>query len=132
MNEIALNSGVYQVNVDIDPIQLDTPHIVNHGSFAFDTDNSRIVRIPVDWEYDPTQDRIFVLLSNPSTAIKDRIVEYDRETHISRVVFEFDNDIRVYRIARLSSTVYYILSTQKGSTNRNGSIHKYNNNNKHA
>ena len=124
-NHLAITEdAAYQVNLDVDPIELTSPYILNLGNTAFDIENTRITRTPVDWVYDPTHDRILTLLSYPDTRFPDLLIEHTLESNSRRVLREFDNDIRVYRICRLNATTYYLLTTSYSDSD-NESIYEY-------
>ena len=126
-NQLALNAGLYQVNLDVDDTELENPYILNRGNVAFNVEKTRITRLPVDWVYDETSERLLILLSHPDAHISDLLVQRDIASGADRVLYEFDNDIRVYRIARLNSTIYYLLTTLYSESNQ-GSIYQYNTN----
>lgn len=123
-NQLALQAGLYQVIFDVDTIELENPYILNRGSVSYATEKTRITRLPVDWVYDETDDRLLILLSHPDDHIADWLVQHDRAQDRNRVIYEFDNDIRVHRIARLDSTTYYILTTAYSDSD-NESIYEY-------
>ena len=127
-SQIALSAGVYQVHVDVDAIQLEEPYIANRGNISFNVAKTRITRLPVDWVYDETDQRLLILLSNAQKATPDLLVQYDLERDIYRVIHTFEADVQVYRIARRSSTIYYILARSKGAltVGATGSIYEYN------
>ena len=124
-NHLAITEdAAYQVNLDVDTIELNSPYILNLGNTAFDIENTRITRTPVDWVYDPTHDRILTLLSHPDTRFSDLLIEHTLESNSRRVLREFDSDIRVYQICRLDSTTYYLLTTSYSDSD-NESIYEY-------
>ena len=124
LDDIALDAGGYQVSLDSPASELDTPHLANLGNIAFDVENTRITRTPVDWVYDETSDSLLILLSNPVAQISDLIVRHDIATQKRTLLYEFDHDIRAVRIARLNATNYYILAISKSSGSF-GSIYQY-------
>ena len=124
-NHLAITEdAVYQVNLDVDTIELTSPYILNLGNTAFDIENTRITRTPVDWVHDPTHDRILTLLSHPDTRFSDLLIEHTLESNSRKVLREFDSDIRVHRICRLDATTYYLLTTSYSDSD-NESIYEY-------
>ena len=112
VNQLAVNKGVYNVQLDIPGITLDDPFILNRGSVPFSVENTRVMRLPVDWVHDPSNRRILILLSNPEGHVADRLVQYDLNSDAHRVLYEFDKDVVVHRIVRRNSTNYYILTAK--------------------
>ena len=127
-NHIALSAGAYQVVVDAEAIELENPYILNRGNIPFNIEKTRITRLPVDWVYDETNKRLLILLSTSHKGISDLLVEYDLERDTYKVIHTFGANVQVYRIARLNSTTYYILSRSKGTlpSGALGHIYQYN------
>ena len=121
VNQIALNKNIYNAEIDLPPAELENPFILNRGSVAFSVENTRIQRLLTDWVYDSTNDRILMLLSNPEAHIADLLVQYNLSSDAYRVLYTFDKDIKVHRIARRNSTNYYILSSNAISQDRSAS-----------
>ena len=118
IKQIAINKDIYQTQIDIPAIQRDTPFILNRGSVPFSVEDTRITRLPTDWAYDSTNDRVLNLLSNPESHVADLLVQYDLGSDSYRSLHTFDTDISVHRIARRTSTDYYILSAKAISQDR--------------
>ena len=102
---------VYSVDTDFGGVS-ETDHISVSGNLAFATETGRILRYPVDWIHDATNDRLYVLLSNPSDAIRDQLIVYHRTTDISCVLQEFDASLRLMQLASSDFDTFYILATQ--------------------
>ena len=75
-------------------------------------------RLPTDWVHDSTNDRVLILLSNPESHVADLLVQYNLDSDTYRSLHTFDKDISVHRIARRTSTDYYILSAKAISQDR--------------
>ena len=118
VNQIALNKKVYNVEIDLPAVSLDTPFILNRGSIPFSVENTRTTRLLTDWVYDPSNDRIPMLLSNAESQINDLFVQYDVEGDSYRILHTFDNNIAVHRIERRNATNYYILTSGKITQDR--------------
>ena len=84
-------------------------HISARGNIAFDTEAGRISRLPTDWVYDATGDRLFVLLSNPSRYIPDHLVEYRFATDSSHILREFDPTLVAYGLTTGDADTFYVL-----------------------
>lgn len=108
VNQLALNKGVYNVQLDIPGVTLDEPFILNRGSISFSVENTRTTRLPVDWVHDASNSRILILLSNPEAHVADLLVQYDLNSDSHRVLYEFDRDLVTHRIARRNATNYSI------------------------
>lgn len=111
INQLALNKRVYNAEIDLPPVELDTPFILNRGSVSFSVEKTRTTRLLTDWVYDPTNDRLLMLLSNPEAHLSDLLVQYTINTDAYRTLHTFDKDIKAHRIARRNSTNYYILTS---------------------
>ena len=101
----------YSVDADFSAIS-ETEHISSNGNLAFMTETGRILRYPVDWIHDDAHNRLYVLLSNPSDAIEDQLVVYDRDTDRSCVIQAFDASERTLQLASSDFDTFYILVTQ--------------------
>ena len=118
INQLALNKIVYNAEIDLPAVELDDPFILNRGSVALSVEKTRITRLPVDWVYDSTNDRLLILLSNPEAHVADLLVQYNLSADTYRILHTFDTDISVHRLARRTSTDYYILSAKAISQDR--------------
>ena len=85
-------------------------HISVRGNIQFNTEHGRITRLPVDWVYDDTSERLYVLLSNPAAHIADQLVEYRVNTDSYSVLREFDATLACYRLTSPDSDTFYILA----------------------
>ena len=119
--QLGINKDIYQTQIDIPAIQRDTPFILNRGSVPFSIEDTRITRLPTDWVHDSTNDRLLIPLSNPESHVADLLVQYDLDSDSYRILHTFDTDISVHRIARRTSTDYYILSAKAISQDRSAS-----------
>ena len=113
VSQLAINKEIYNTEIDIPGVTVDEPFLLNRGSVAFSVEPTRTTRLPVDWVYDSTNDRILILLSNPESHISDQLVQYDIDGDSYRVLHTFDKDLAVHRIERRSGTNYYILTSAK-------------------
>ena len=114
VSQLATNKEVYNTEIDIPGVTVDTPFLLNRGSVAFSVEPTRTTRLPVDWVYDSTNDRILILLSNPESHISDQLVQYDIDGDSYRVLHTFDKgNLAVHRIERRNATNYYILTSAK-------------------
>ena len=119
--QLGINKDIYQTQIDIPAIERDTPFILNRGSVPFSIEDTRITRLPTDWGYDSTNDRVLTLLSNPESHIADLLAQYDLGSDSYRILHTFDKGISVHRITRRTSTDYYILSAKAISQDRSAS-----------
>ena len=114
VSQLAINKEIYNTEIDIPGVTVDTPFLLNRGSVAFSVEPTRTTRLPVDWVYDSTNDRILILLSNPESHISDQLVQYDIDGDSYRVLHTFDKgNLAVHRIERRNATNYYILTSAK-------------------
>ena len=113
IHQLATNKGVYNTELDIPGVSVEDPFLLNRGSVAFSVDQTRTTRVPVDWVYDTTNNRVLILLSNREAHIADQLVQYDVAGDSYRVLHTFDKSIAVHRIERRSGTNYYILTSAK-------------------
>ena len=114
VSQLAINKEIYNTEIDIPGVTVDEPFLLNRGSVAFSVGSpTRTTRLPADWVYDSTNDRILILLSNPESHISDQLVQYDIDGDSYRVLHTFDKDLAVHRIERRSGTNYYILTSAK-------------------
>ena len=121
INQLAINKEIYNTEIDIPGVEVDAPFLLNRGSVAFSVEQTRTTRVPVDWVYDSTQNRVLLLLSNPEGHLSDLLVESDLDSGTSRVLHAFDRGgtgIVVHRIERRNSNTYYILASAKISQDR--------------
>ena len=112
IQQLALTSRVYNTEIDIPSVEVETPFVLNHGSIAFSVEKTRTTRLPVDWVHDPSNNRMLNLLSNPEGHVSDMLVQYSLNSDSYRVLHEFDKDLVVHRIARRNSSNYYILTSK--------------------
>ena len=113
VSQLAINKEIYNTEIDIPGVTVNEPFLLNRGSVAFSVEPTRTTRLPVDWVYDSTNDRILILLSNPESHISDQLVQYDIDGDSYRVLHTFDKGTAVHRIERRNATNYYILTSGK-------------------
>ena len=118
INQLATNKEIYNTEIDIPGVTVDTPFLLNRGSVAFSVEPTRTTRLPVDWVVGvesglQTPPTILILLSNPERHIADLLVQYDIQADSYRVLHTFDKGIAVHRIERRNATNYYILTSAK-------------------
>ena len=116
--QLARVSDVYNTEIALPEVTAEMPFILNRGSVPLSVEQTRITRLPVDWVYDSTKDRILMLLSNPEGHISDWLVALDRARNSYRVLHKFDKDVKVHRIAQRNPTEYYILTSGAISQDR--------------
>ena len=119
--QLALNKKVYNTDISLSSIELNEPYLLNRGSVPFSVENTRSTRLPVDWVYDSTHNRMLILLSNPEAHMADLLVQYDLDNDSYRILHTFSKGISVHRIARRTSTDYYILSAKAITQDRSAS-----------
>ena len=118
VSQLAINKEIYNTEIDIPGVTVDTPFLLNRGSVAFSVEPTRTTRLPVDWVVGvesglQTPPTILILLSNPERHISDLLVQYDINGDSYRVLHTFDKGIAVHRIERRNATNYYILTSAK-------------------
>ena len=113
VSQLAINKEIYNTEIDIPGVTVDTPFLLNRGSVSFSVEPTRTTRLPVDWVHDSTNSRVLILLSNPERHIADLLVQYDIDGDSYRVLHTFDKDTAVHRIERRNATNYYILTSAK-------------------
>ena len=118
INQLATNKEIYNTEIDIPGVTVDTPFLLNRGSVAFSVEPTRTTRLPVDWVVGvesglQTPPTILILLSNPERHISDMLVQYDVQADSYRVLHTFDKSTAVHRIERRNATNYYILTSAK-------------------
>ena len=117
-DQLALTGSVYNTNIQLPEVVLDNPTVFNRGSVPFSVEDTRITRLITDRVHDATNDRLLMLLSNPEGHVADLLVQYDIDGDSYRTLHTFDKGISVHRIARRTSTDYYILSAKAISQDR--------------
>ena len=90
----------------------------SRGNPVFDTELGRTERYPVDWIYDNTGRKIYLLLSNPATVIRDRLIVFDVDHGTSTVLYEFESSRSVHAIASADFEKFYILTAEKLTLDR--------------
>ena len=86
----------------------DDPYTQAFGNFVYDTEPGRTERMPVDWIHDPTGNALYILLSNPSNRVRDRLIRFDIDDEMYRVLHEFDADRSVHEITSSNFDDFYI------------------------
>ena len=120
-DQLALTESVYNTDIQLPDVVLDTPTVFNRGSVPFSVEDTRITRLITDWVHDATNDRLLMLPSNPEGHVADLLVKYDIDGDSYRILHTFDTGISVHRITRRTSTDYYILSAKAISQDRSAS-----------
>ena len=114
VSQLAINKEIYNTEIDIPGVTVDTPFLLNRGSVSFSVEPTRTTRLPADWVHDSTNSRVLILLSNPERHIADLLVQYDIDGDSYRVLHTFDKgNLAVHRIERRNATNYYILTSAK-------------------
>ena len=101
---------IYSVETDFEATA-ESEHISSNGNIAFNTVDGRILRYPVDWLHDDTNDRLYVLLSNRSDGIGDQLMVYHIKGDRYEILNEFDPDIAIHQLATSDFVDFYILTT---------------------
>ena len=77
VSQLATNKEVYNTEIDIPGVTVDTPFLLNRGSVAFSVEPTRTTRLPVDWVVrcgiGVTNRILLILLSNPERHISDHV-----------------------------------------------------------
>ena len=120
-DQLALTESVYNTDIQLPDVVLDTPTVFNRGSVPFSVEDTRITRLITDWVHDATNDRLLMLPSNPEGHVADLLVQYDIDSDSHRTLHTFDTGISVHRITRRTSTDYYILSAKAIAQDRSAS-----------
>ena len=110
VDALAKVGEVYSVETDFEETYAKAAHISSNGNIAFNVADGRVVRYPVDWVHDSTDDRLYILLSNPHNSIADQLVEYDVVKDKERVLQEFDTSAAVLSIATADYDTFYVLT----------------------
>ena len=110
-DQLALTESVYNTDIQLPAVVLDTPTVFNRGSVPFSVEDTRITRLITDWVHDATNDRLLMPLSNPEGHVADLLVQYNVESDNFRTLYTFDKDVKVHRIERRNGNNYYILTS---------------------
>ena len=110
-DQLALNTEVYNTSLDIPIVEQTDPFLLNRGSVSYSVEDSRVTRRLTDWVYDPTNERVLMILGQAEGHIADILVQYDVERDSYRTLYTFDKDVKAHRIARRDATNYYILAS---------------------
>ena len=121
IDQIALNQSVHNVEVDLPAQTVDDPYILNRGSVSYSVENSRVTRRLTDWVYDPTNERVLMILGQAEGHIADILVQYDVERDVYRTLYTFDKNVKAHRIARRTATDYYIITSGAITQDRSAS-----------
>ena len=100
--------AVCGVNTELSTAITDEASMQALGNFTYDTENGRTERVPVDWIHDDTNNVLYILLSNPSNRVRDRLIRFDVATETYRLLYEFDADRSVYQITSGNFQDFYI------------------------
>ena len=85
--------------------------ITNRGALAFESDETRATRTPVDWMYDSSNAFVYVLLSNPEAHVRDRLVVYDTVLDTFEVIHTFDTGLYVHQLTTTDFDNFYFMAT---------------------
>ena len=96
----------------------ETPNIQAFGNVVYDTESGRAERVPVDWIHDSRNNVLYLLLSNRSNRVRDRLIRFDIDTEIYRVLYEFEADRAVHQIATSNFDDFYITTSASIDTDR--------------
>ena len=121
IQQLGINGAIFNSHVMLSEREADTPFILNRGSVPFSVENTRSTRLLTDWVYDPTNDCVLMLLSNPEAHIADVLVQYDVADDFHRITYTFDKAIKTHRITRRNANNYYILTSAPITQNRSAS-----------
>ena len=103
---------IYTVSADIHIPEVDEAFFSPRGNIAYDTEDGRTERVPVDWIYDETHKQMYILLSAPDTHIGgSRLVRVDYETGRSAVLYEFERGRTAWQLASEDFDTFYILTS---------------------
>ena len=103
---------IYTVSADIHIPEVDEAFFSPRGNIAYDTEDGRTERVPVDWIYDETDKQMYILLSAPDTHIGgSRLVRVDYETGRSAVLYEFERGRTAWQLASEDFDTFYILTS---------------------
>lgn len=111
INQLAIDKNIYNTEIDIPAVEVESPFFLNRGSIPRSVEKTRTTRLPVDWVYDRSNNRLLILLSNPERHIADLLVQYDIEQDRSRTLYTFAKGIKAHRIARRDANNYSILTS---------------------
>ena len=111
VNELSKVGKIFNPDNQISNPDLGYDFIQNKGNIQFNTQNTRITHIPQDWVYDSTNQKIYILLSNPGVGYSDILVEHDIASDSQTILKEFDDDITCTQIASSDGNIFYIMTT---------------------
>ena len=111
IQQLGINGAIFNSHVMLSEREADMPFILNRGSVPFSVENTRSTRLLSGWVYDPTNDCVLMLLSNPEAHIADVLVQYDVADDFHRITQTFDKAIKTHRITRRNANNYYILTS---------------------
>ena len=100
---------LYTVDTDIEAF-VDAPYVSSNGNLAFYTASGRILRTPIDWIHDATENILYALLSNASDAAEDQLVSYDIAKDQYRVMQTFDASLAVGQLTSRDFNVFFIMT----------------------
>ena len=104
---------IYTVSADIHIPEVDEAFFSPRGNIAYNTEDGRTERMPVDWIYDSNRyKQMYILLSAPDTHIGgSRLVRVDYVTGRSVVLYEFERGRTAWQLASEDFDTFYILTS---------------------
>ena len=118
VNRVSELAKLFNPNIAINVPELDEPFFQTRGNIQFNVADTRIQHTPVDWIYDSSDDKVFILQTSESDIIADSLVEYDIRTKAYSTVMEFDVGIKTHQIASSNFNTFYILCTDSLSVDK--------------
>ena len=96
----------------------EAPNLQAFGNLVYDTEDGRSERVPVDWIHDPTDNALYILLSNRSNRVRDRLIRFNIDTEAYRVLYEFEADRSVHQITSSNFDDFFITTSASIDTDR--------------
>lgn len=111
VKELSKVGKIFNPDNQIIKPELGYDFIQNKGNIQFNTQNTRITHIPQDWVYDSSNEKVYILLMNPTIGYKDILVEHDIESDRQTIIKEFDDDITCTQFSTSDGNTFYIMTT---------------------
>ena len=112
LHYLSKTDRIYTVSADIHIPEVDEAFFSPRGNIAYDTEDGRTERVPVDWIYDRINKQMYILLSAPDTHIGgSRLVRVDYVTGRSVVLYEFERGRTAWQLASEDFDTFYILTS---------------------
>ena len=103
-----IQSDVFEPEVDA--------HIQSNGNIASMTEDGRTLRYPIGWVADETNAKTYILLTNPSAAIGDRLMQYNRGTRQWTHLHTFPSGYATLQVATDDYDTFYVLAATATDT----------------